>query len=113
MAKKNNKLDEIMNDEEIVTIDITHDDGVTTCIVAAILEVDEKEYVALLPIDENGDYSPEEAWFYRYFENEDPNEDPTIESIDNEEEYEAVTDKYDEFLDEIIFEEMNGGGDEE
>lgn len=56
---RDRKIEELKTDEEIVTMDIYHDDGYTTCVVAAILSVPGfgHRYTALLPIDENGEYS--------------------------------------------------------
>ena len=39
-----------------------------------------------------------EVFIYRYLEDEDGN--PSLENIEDEEEYEAVTDRFDELLDE-------------
>lgn len=106
---RNKKLEEIKADEDLVTMDIYHDDGYTTCIVAAILTIPESEhrYVALLPLDENGEYSPDDAWFYRYFaEDSDPDAEPRIESIADDDELEAVIDRYDEYRDELAFDEL-------
>ena len=108
-SKKDNALAQILADKELVTMDVYHDDGYTTCIVAAILSIPESErkYVALLPIDEHGEYSPDQAWFYRYLiDTTNPDADPDIENITDDEELEAVIDRYDEFLDEVAFEEL-------
>ncbi len=112
---RDRKIEELKTDEEIVTMDIYHDDGYTTCVVAAILSVPgfEGRYVALLPIDENGEYSPDDAWFYRYLADEsDPDADPEIESITDDNELEAVIDRYDEYRDELAFEELSEEDDE-
>ncbi len=107
--KNNDPLADILADEALVTLDVYHDDGYTTCIVAAILSIpgSERQYVALLPVDAQGEYSPERAWFYRYLIDEtDPNAEPDIENITDDEELEAVIDRYDEYLDEIAFDEL-------
>ncbi len=99
----------IRYDEELVTMLVYHDDGYTTCIVAAILTIPEsyRRYVALLPVDERGEYSPENAWFYRYVTDEaNPDAEPDIENITDDEELESVIDRYDEYLDEIAFDEL-------
>ncbi|MBD5531013.1 MAG: DUF1292 domain-containing protein [Lachnospiraceae bacterium] len=108
-TKKEDALAQIRADEELVTLDVYHDDGYTTCIVAAILTIPEsaRRYVALLPVDEHGEYSPENAWFYRYVTDEtNPDAEPDIENITDDEELESVIDRYDEYLDEIAFDEL-------
>lgn len=47
------------------------------------------------------------VWFYRYYENEnDPNEEPVLEYIEDDEEYEIVADAFDEYLDNVEFDEL-------
>lgn len=94
-------------DEEIMTVDLFIDDETVTCIIVTILEVNDKDYIALMPLDEDGQNTSGEVWFYRYFEDEkNPNAEPQIENIDNEEEYEAVEDAFDEYLDGVEFDEF-------
>ena len=101
MAKKDN-LDEEM------TVDLTLDDGeVVTCAIITSLEVDGKDYIVLLPLDENGENEDGEVWFYGYSENpDDPNEEPEIIYIEDDDEYEAVADAFDEYLDNCEFDEI-------
>ncbi len=113
---ENRKIEELKNDDELVTMDIYHEGGCTTCIVAAILSVpgSEKQYVALLPIDEHGEYSPDDAWFYRYLtDGSAPGAEPEIESITDDDELEAVIDRYDEYRDELAFDELLESEDDE
>lgn len=49
-------------------------------------------------------------YIYRYLEDEEGN--PSIEYIDDEEEYEAAADRYDELLDEAEYEELAGDDEE-
>lgn len=102
MAKNNNYADEEM------TVELELDNGeVVTCAVITIIEVEGKDYIALLPLDENGENEDGEVWFYRYSENsEDPNEEPVLDYIDDDDEYEAVADAFDEFLDNCEFDEL-------
>lgn len=96
-------LDE-MDDEMTVTIDT--DEGRITCSIITIMTVDGKDYIALQPLDEEG-YLCDDIWFYGYKENEnDPNEEPELIYIDSDEELEKVEDKFDEYLDELDFEDM-------
>lgn len=99
------KYDDI--DEEM-TVDITlENDEVVTCAVITILEVEGKDYIVLLPLDEEGNNDDGEVWFYGYSENpDDPNEEPELTYIDDDDEYEAVADAFDEYLDSCEFDEI-------
>ena len=101
MGKKDN-----LDEEMTVTLEL--DDGTTVdCAVVTIFEADGRDYIALLPLDENGENEDGEVWFYRYSENpEDPNEEPELGFIDSDEEYEAVADAFDEYLDSVEFDEI-------
>ena len=95
-------------DSEEMTVDLDLDDGTTvTCAVVTILTVSGRDYIALLPLNENGDNVDGEVWFYRYSENpDDTNEEPELEYIDDDDEYEAVADAFDEYLDSSEFDEL-------
>lgn len=108
MTDQNKKQDDFGFDDESMTVDMTLDDGTTvTCAIVTILTLDKQDYIVLLPLDENGENTDGEVWIYRYFENENnPDEEPRIEYIDDEEEYEMVSDKFDEYLDNAEFDEL-------
>lgn len=109
MASKNDTIETFENTEEEMTVTIDLEDGTSVeCAVVTILEVKEQEYIVLLPLDENGNGNEEgEVWIYRYFENPDnPNEEPELVYIDDDEEYEIVADAFDEYLDNVEFDEM-------
>ena len=99
---KNENLDEEM------TVELNLEDGTTVvCAIITILDVDGQDYIVLLPLDENGENEDGEVWFYRYSENpDDPNEEPELGFIDTDEEYEAVADAFDEYLDSVEFDEI-------
>lgn len=109
MAKNNYN-----NNEEEMTVDITlENDEVVTCAVITILEVEGKDYIGLLPLDENGENQDGEVWFYGYKENpEDSNEEPELIYISDDEEYEKVSDAFDEYLDNCEFDELIDGDEE-
>lgn len=94
--------------EEEMTVDLELEDGSkVTCAVITILTVSDKDYIALLPLDENGENEDGEVWFYGYKEDEsDPNVEPELIYIDDDDEYEAVADAFDEFLDNAEFDEI-------
>ena len=95
---------------EEMTVELELDDGShVSCSVVTILTVSNQDYIVLLPLSENGQNEDGEVWFYRYSENEeDPNEEPVLEYIEDDDEYEAVADAFDEFLDNVEFDEMVG-----
>ena len=76
------------NDEEMtVTLDL-EDGSSVECAIVTILTVNNQDYIVLLPLDENGENEDGEVWFYRYSENEDdPNEEPVLDYIDDDDEY--------------------------
>lgn len=102
MAKNNNFADEEMT----VTLELD-DDSTVVCSIVTILEVQGTDYIVLLPLDENGENEDGEVWFYRYSENpDDPNEEPVLGYIEDDEEYELVADAFDEFLDTVEYDEI-------
>lgn len=100
---------------EEMTVELDLDDGRhVSCSVVTILTVSDRDYIVLLPLNENGENDDGEVWFYRYSENEeDPNEEPVLEYIEDDDEYETVADAFDEFLDNVEFDEMVGGESEQ
>ena len=91
-----------------MTVELDLEDGTrVTCAIVTILTVNEKDYIVLLPLDENGQNEDGEVWFYGYSENpDDPNEEPELTYIEDDEEYEAVADAFDEYLDSVEFDEL-------
>ena len=78
------------NDTDVmVTIDL--DDGSEVdCEILTIFEVNDQDYIALIPVDETGEpLNDSEALIYRYFEEEDTGA-PYLDNIASDEEYEAV-----------------------
>ena len=91
-------------DDIRVTLDL--DDGTVECKILTILELNETNYIALLPLDENGnDNADGDVYLYRYFEDEKGL--PSIEPIIDDDEYEAISDRFDEWLDEILYNDMD------
>lgn len=96
------------NFEEEMSVEITLEDGtVVNCMIITIISVDGNDYIALLPLDENGENEDGETWFYRYRENpDDPNEEPVLDFIESDEEWEKVEEAFDEYLDHCEFDEL-------
>ena len=62
------------------------------------------EYIALLPLDENGDANENgDVFLYRY---EEIDGEPNLSNIEDDDEYEAAADAFDEWLDEQEFNEL-------
>ena len=100
--EQNPKMDTEMEQEE-VTVTLTLDDGSQLeCVVLTIFDAGKREYIALLPMDgQEG-----EVYLYRYSEDADGN--PSLENIEDDEEYEIVAEAFDELLDEQEFDELIG-----
>lgn len=96
-----------VNDEEM-TVELDLEDGThVICAIVTILECQEKDYIVLLPLDENNENKDGEVWFYRYYEDEkDSSAEPKLEYIEDDEEYEMVADAFDEYLDNAEFDEL-------
>ena len=95
-------------DDSDMTVEIELTDGKkVNCAIITILTVNSKDYIVLLPLDDEGQATEGEVWFYGYREDENnPNAEPELIYIDDDEEYEAVADAFDEFLDNEEFEAM-------
>lgn len=93
--------------EEEMSVDLELEDGRNvTCNVITILEVAGTEYVVLQPQDQDPTQPEQEVWFYRYSENpDDPNEEPVLEYIEDDDEYELVLDSFEEYLDNQYFDD--------
>ena len=107
MGKKNDY------DDEEMTVELELDDGsVVNCAVITILTVANKDYIVLLPIDENGENQDGEVWFYSYSENpDDPNEEPVLDYIEDDDEFEIVDEAFNEYLDGCEFDELTEESD--
>lgn len=95
-------------DEELdMTIELELEDGKVTCAIITILTVGEQDYIVLLPLDEEGENEDGNVWIYRYDEDpDDETKDPELSQIEDDEEYEAVADAFDEYLDAAEFDEL-------
>ena len=101
---ENIKNQNLEDDDMFVTLDL--DDGTQVeCEILTIFEVNKQDYIALLPLPEEGEEESEEVFIYRYSEDEEGN--PTLDNIEDDDEYEAVADRFDELLDEADFDDMD------
>lgn len=101
------ELYQIADNDEEMKVTLKLDGGDVTCAVVTIFSVGEKDYIALLPLDENGENTDGEVWIYGYKEDEsDPNAEPELFFIHDDEEYEIASDAFDEYLDRSEFDEL-------
>ncbi len=101
MGDNNQNLD----DDIMVTLDL--DDGSQVeCEILTIFTAGEQDYIALLPLDEQGKANEEgEVFIYRYHEDAEGN--PSLDNITDDDEFEAVSERFDEWLDEQEFDDMS------
>lgn len=86
------------------TITLTLDNDETIeCSILTIYEAAGREYIALLPLNENGENEDGEVYIYRCHEE---NGMPVLENIEDDEEYEAASDGFDEWLDSLEYDEL-------
>ena len=105
---------EDMNLEEshdIITLTL-EDDTEVECVVLSIFPVEEKEYIALMPVEElEKDEENSEVLLYRFSEPAEGELD--LSNIETDEEYEVVAEAFSQILDEMEadteFEEFEAG----
>lgn len=95
-------------DQITLTLD---DDSELLCDVIAIFPAkisgEERKYIALLPVDAEPD---SDIYLYRFIEQ---GEDIDVLNIEDDEEFEIVSDAFDELLDEEEFDDLMGDEEEE
>ena len=87
-------------DDIRVTLDL--DEGEVECKILTIFDVNEQDYIALMPLNPDGS-DPDEGTVYLYRYAEDEDGIPQIDSITDDDEYEAAADRFDEMLDDDYF----------
>lgn len=90
------------NGDITVTLTLDNDETVE-CAILTIFPVDGRDYIALLPLDENGDNEDGEVYLYRY---NNSTGSPVLDNIETDDEYEAVADMFDQMLDAAEFDEL-------
>lgn len=87
-----------MNENEALTVTLTLDnDEELECGVLTIFEADGREYIALLPLNKNGEYGDGPVYLYRYIDNGE-DEEPSLEMIADDEEFELASDAYNDWM---------------
>ena len=93
-------MSEQTNNSEYNTVTLSLDDG-TEC---------ENDYIALLPLEGEA-AEQDEVYLYRYVEND--GREPSLLNIESDEEYELVSEAFDEELDAMEYEDLYAQEDEE
>ena len=94
--------------EDDDTMTLSFDDGAEIeCAVIAVFPVGERNYIALLPFEDQG-VDEDEVYIYRFIGAENA-EDVQLEDIETDEEWEMVSDAFDELLDSEEFDELFDG----
>ena len=92
--------------EDVATIYLTTDDGRDLeCRVLCRFPLNGNQYIVLIPLEDE-DRAEASALVYRY--SEDAAGDPVLDLIEDDEEYDAVADRYDEIMDEAEYDEIVG-----
>ncbi|MCD7819176.1 MAG: DUF1292 domain-containing protein [Lachnospiraceae bacterium] len=86
------------------TITLTLDnDEELECQILTMYGIAGKSYIALLPLNEQGVNEDGEVFLYRFHEE---NGLPVLENIESDEEYEAASDGFDQWLDSLEYDEL-------
>ncbi|MCR4831778.1 MAG: DUF1292 domain-containing protein [Pseudobutyrivibrio sp.] len=93
-----NEVFPVDNEDDDVVVTLNLDDGTeVTCEILTIFDLNDQDYIVLLPLDENGEENPDgEVYIYRYFEDETGA--PSLDNIQSDEEYAAVSARFDELF---------------
>lgn len=90
------------------TVTLTLDDDTELeCAVLTIYPAGERKYIALLPLDENGENHDGEVYLYRFSQEE--GQQPVLENIPDDDEYDIAADAFDELLDSAEYDEIVDG----
>lgn len=91
-------------DEEQITVTLTmEDDEEIDCAVLTTYSANGREYIALLPLNEEGESEDGDVYLYRY---EEVDGELTLGNIEDDDEYDIAADAFDEWMDEQEFEEL-------
>lgn len=104
--EKDAEFEDFDDDDMDMKMTLTlEDDSQLECEILTIFELDEKDYIVLMPLTELDEPNEEgEVFIYRYSEDDEGN--PQLDNIEDDDEFEAVEAVFDEMLDEAEFDEM-------
>ena len=101
--------DSEFKDRDTMTLDLD-DGGKLECIVLNVFPVNNREYIALLPMNDEGHVEEDaQSFLYRFEELGD--DEVNLETIEDDDEFELVSDYFDEMLDEQEFNELFNGAE--
>lgn len=83
------------SDRRTITLTL-NDDTEIECAILTTFPVKEKNYIALLPLDENGQPASEEVYLYTFSITESG--DPMLSNIDSDEEYEEAAEVFNKIV---------------
>ena len=101
--------DSKFKDRDTMTLDLD-DGGKLECIVLNVFPVNNREYIALLPMNDEG-HVEEDAQIFLYRFEELGDDEVNLETIEDDDEFELVSDYFDEMLDEQEFNELFNGAE--
>ena len=94
-------------DEEHRTITLTMDDDTEVeCAILTVFKTEGLDYIALLPLDENGQNQTGEVYLYRFSRTDSG--DPMLANIDTDEEYTKAAESFNEIVKQAIQAEESG-----
>ena len=89
------------------TITLTmEDDTEVACAILTVFPLDKKEYIALLPLDDQGKNNDGEVFLYAFSKTEQG--DPILANIEDDDEYKAATEAFDTILENARKDEAAG-----
>ena len=101
--------DSEFKDRDTMTLDLDAG-GKLECIVLNVFPVNNREYIALLPMNDEG-HVEEDAQIFLYRFEELGDDEVILETIEDDDEFELVSDYFDEMLDEQEFNELFNGAE--
>ena len=101
--------DSEFKDRDTMTLDLD-DGGKLECIVLNVFPVNNREYIALLPMNDEG-HVEEDAQIFLYRFEELGDDEVNLETIEDDDKFELVSDYFDEMLDEQEFNELFNGAE--
>ena len=107
LLKSLNRMNDLVEGCKITGTLLLDGDSELVCAVLTIFPAGEHKYIALLPLDENGENQDGEVFLYRFFQEE--GQQPTLENIEDDDEYEIAADAFDELLDSAEYDEVVDG----
>ncbi|HIW41705.1 MAG TPA: DUF1292 domain-containing protein [Candidatus Mediterraneibacter vanvlietii] len=87
-----------MNENESLTVTLTlENDTELECAVLAIFEAEGTDYIALLPMDEDGESDDGQVYLYRFIDNGE-DEEPGLENIEDDDEFERASEAFNDWM---------------